>query len=275
VPNIRMKPYRHASSFRRIAAVAWDPPRDPTIYGTTQVPAAALLEWIAAKRAAGTRVTVTHAVTRALAVALAEHPDLNGFVRWGRLYLREDINIFLQVAIEREGESIGKTDLSGVLIRGADGKDVATIADELQQGARRVRSGEDADFQRTKSQAEAIPGLVYRVLIRLIEFLQYGLNMDTTFLGAPGDPFGSAMVTSLGMRGVNIAYAPFFPLARAPILLLVGAVQEVPAAVDGELVIRPELTLNGTFDHRIIDGAHAAILSARVRELLMDPALLD
>jgi len=275
MPNIQLKPFRHASSFRRIAAVAWDNPRDPTIYGTTQVPAAALLEWIAAKRERGTRVTVTHAVTRALAVAMSEHPDLNGFVRWGRLYLREDIDIFLQVAIEREGESVGKTDLSGVLIRGADGKDVQTIADELRHGARQVRSGEDKNFQRTKSQAEAIPGLLYRLLIGLVEFLQYSLNVDTTFLGAPRDPFGSAMITSLGMRGVNVAYAPFFPLARAPILLLVGAVQDVPAAVNGELVIRPELTLNGTFDHRIIDGAHASIISARIRELLMNPALLD
>jgi len=275
MPNIQLTPFRHASSFRRIAAVAWDRPRDPTIYGTTQVPAAELLAWIEVQRAAGSRVTVTRAVTRALAIALDVHRDLNRFVRWGRLYLREDVDIFLQVAIEREGDSLGKTDLSGVLIRKADTKNTATIAEELRAGAAKVRSGDDADFQRTKSQANAIPGLVYKMLLNLVEFLQYGLNIDTTFLGAPRDPFGSAMVTSLGMRGVDVAYAPFFPLARSPILLLVGAVRDVPAAVDGELVIRPELTLNGTFDHRIIDGAHAAVITARVRDLLSDPKQLE
>ncbi len=274
MPNVALKPFTDASSFRRVAAMAWDKPSDPSIYGTMHLPAEALNTWLEAKRAAGEKLTVTHAVARAVALSLAEHRDLNAMVRFGKLYLRDDVDVFVQVAIPSE-EHVGKTDLSGVVIRNADQKTTATLAEEIRAGARRIRRNEDAEFRRTKQQADRIPTFLYRWLLKLVEFLQYVLNVDTSFLGAPRDPFGSAMVTSLGMHGVQIAYAPFFPLARCPMIVLVGALADAPAVVDGELAVQKQLTLSATFDHRIVDGFHAATLASTLLGYLAEPERLD
>lgn len=273
--NIELVPFEHASAFRRIAAVAWDPPRDPSIYGSTQIRAEKLLDWLERKRAeTGEHLTITHAVARAAAIAFQRHPDLNAFVRGSKLVLRKDVDVFLQVAIPSQ-ERMGATDLSGVLVRKADGKDIAAIARELRSGAERVRKGEDKDFQRTKSQARKTPGWVFRILLKLIAFLQYRLNLDTSLLGAARDPFGSLMVTSLGMMGVSLAFAPFFPLGVTPMVLLVGAVEDVVVPEDGKPVVAKAFRLNGTMDHRVIDGVHAALFSKEIQRLLENPEELE
>lgn len=55
------------------------------------------------------------------------------------------------------------------------------------------------------------------------------------------------------------------------ILLALGAVREVPVAVDGEVEIQRIMKIHATFDHRFIDGVHAAAMSRLLRAWLEDP----
>ena len=77
------------------------------------------------------------------------------------------------------------------------------------------------------------------------------------------------------MLGVDEAYAPPTPFARVPVYVLIGAVRDLPAVVDGEVVVRKQMTLTTTLDHRFIDGFQAGILARRVRDLFADPWQLD
>ena len=90
----------------------------------------------------------------------------------------------------------------------------------------------------------------------------------------PRDPFGSAIVTSVGMFGIDAAYAPFVPLARCPMLILVPEVRPRPWAVGDRVEVRPVLRLCATFDHRIIDGAAAGRFANRLTQLFAWPELL-
>ena len=83
------------------------------------------------------------------------------------------------------------------------------------------------------------------------------------------------MVTNVGMFGSDTAFAPFTPIARCPMIILVPQVRERPWVVDGQVVSRPVLRLCGTFDHRVIDGSHAGKLSAQINELLTHPEQLE
>ena len=87
-----------------------------------------------------------------------------------------------------------------------------------------------------------------------------------------------AVVTG-GAKGIGYALAEAFlaplPLARTPIYLAVGTVQQRAVVVDGEVVARPVLVLVATADHRIVDGAHAGQVTTIVRELLTHPDRLD
>ncbi len=275
------------SSFRRIAAVVWPEPSDPHMYGSMEIRSERLEAWVAALRArSGERVTVTHAVTRALAMVLDRHRDLNGVVRLGTIYLREDVDIFVQVAIEpdpaapsggdpSDRAAITKTDLSGVKIRRADRLGVVEIARELRERAARIRARQDADFERTKSTLDALPGLLLRPLLRFVDWLSWTANISPSFLGSPADPFGSAFVTNVGVFGLTKAWAPFFPLGRASMIITLGAIETRPVVEDGALAIGRVLHVNGTFDHRLVDGLHAGRVAKELRELLEEPERLE
>ncbi len=83
------------------------------------------------------------------------------------------------------------------------------------------------------------------------------------------------MITSVGMWGVGHAYSPLAHYYRVPVLVLVGAVRDSPAVVDGEVVAKPMLTMTATFDHRYADGYHAARFAAAVRTYCADPARFE
>jgi pyruvate dehydrogenase E2 component (dihydrolipoamide acetyltransferase) len=59
------------------------------------------------------------------------------------------------------------------------------------------------------------------------------------------------------------------------VYILVGAVKDQPAVVDGEVVARPTLTITATIDHRFIDGAELATLAKIVRNGIERPWTLD
>ncbi len=82
---------------------------------------------------------------------------------------------------------------------------------------------------------------------------------------------GTFTISNLGMFGVEQFTAILNPPQAA--ILAVGATAERPVARDGEVVIRPMMTVTATFDHRAVDGAPAADFLRTVKTFLEDPAL--
>jgi len=258
----RFTPVENVSSFRRMAAGMWRSPRDPSIYGQMDVDATAALAFLAEQPE---RVTVTHLVARAVAVALREQPELNAKVRfWGRLEQRETIDLFVTVATGG--------DLSGARIDRADHKSLGELAREVGERAGKIRKGDDKDYARTRGTMKSLPWWLARPATWATDLLVNELHVELP--GMPGDPFGSAIITSVGMFGIDSAFAPFVPLARCPMLILVPEVRPRPWAVGDAVEARPVLRLCATFDHRIIDGAAAGRFAARLSELFASPALL-
>jgi hypothetical protein len=55
-------------------------------------------------------------------------------------------------------------------------------------------------------------------------------------------------------------------------MLTVGKIRDKVIAVDGQAVVRPVLTIGGTFDHRVVDGVHLGKISAALTRVLSAPA---
>lgn len=77
---------------------------------------------------------------------------------------------------------------------------------------------------------------------------------------------GTFIVTNLGMFKIDIFTPIIFPDQVA--ILGVGRMVEKPVVVEGQIKIKPILTLCLTADHRVIDGALAATFLNRVTEYL-------
>jgi pyruvate/2-oxoglutarate dehydrogenase complex dihydrolipoamide acyltransferase (E2) component len=258
---------KRPSTWRTVAIHAWDRPRDPTVYGVIELDATRALAYLEQKRSeTGEKLTLTHLVGKAAAQAIAERPDVNAILRRGRLYIRDTIDIFFQVAFD------GGENLAGAKVESADQKDIVAIARELTRRAERIRHKKDAPTQKSADMLSRMPPLLARLAIRAGEILTYDYDLDLTALGVPYDAFGSCMVTNVGPFGLTVGHAPLFPPSRVPIVLTIGAVRPAPVAVDGKVEVRQVLTIGAVFDHRVADGYQAGRMAQRFREVLEDPA---
>lgn len=90
---------------------------------------------------------------------------------------------------------------------------------------------------------------------------------------APDELKGSTFtISSLG----NLGGQNFTPIINHPevAILGVGAIQEKPVVVNGEIVIRSMMYMSVSFDHRLIDGDLAARFISKLKKLLSSPKLL-
>jgi pyruvate dehydrogenase E2 component (dihydrolipoamide acetyltransferase) len=257
---------RKVRGWRKLAGATWGPPTDPQFFGQLEIDAEALQDLARHERErTGVHVTLTHLVGRAVAKALAEVPSLSVRLAHGREYQRESIDIFFIVATD------GGDELTGVKVTGADGLSAVEIATALERRTSAIAAGTDAEFGRAKQMLTLLPPRVLRQALRVSAWLSSDLHLDLPMLGVRKEAFGGAMVTSVGMWGVPHAFSPLAAYYRVPLLVCVGAVSPRPVAVAGQVVVRPMFTLTATFDHRYVDGYHAAQFAKAVQRYCAHP----
>jgi pyruvate dehydrogenase E2 component (dihydrolipoamide acetyltransferase) len=100
----------------------------------------------------------------------------------------------------------------------------------------------------------------------LIEKIRSGIPSPEDFLG------GTFTITNLGKFEID-AFTPIINLPQAAILG-VGGIKPRPVVVDGQLAVRDIVWLSLTFDHRLVDGAPAALFLQYIKRLIEKPGLL-
>ncbi len=80
---------------------------------------------------------------------------------------------------------------------------------------------------------------------------------------------GTFTISNLGMYGVDAFTAIIVPPQAA--ILAVGRVADRVVAVNGNAVVRPMITLTLSTDHRVADGARAALFLNDLTEAIGDP----
>jgi pyruvate dehydrogenase E2 component (dihydrolipoamide acetyltransferase) len=83
---------------------------------------------------------------------------------------------------------------------------------------------------------------------------------------------GTFAISNLGMYDVVEFTAVIDPAHGA--ILAVGAIEEKPAVMNGQVVVRHRMRLTGSFDHRIIDGAMGAKFLQELKKILENPVQL-
>ncbi len=83
---------------------------------------------------------------------------------------------------------------------------------------------------------------------------------------------GTFAISNLGMYDVVEFTAVIDPAHGA--ILAVGAIEEKPVVMNGQVVVRQRMRLTGAFDHRIIDGAMGARFFQELKKILENPVQL-
>ena len=81
---------------------------------------------------------------------------------------------------------------------------------------------------------------------------------------------GVFTITNLGAFGID-AFTPLINLPETAVLGL-GQIRREPVVIDDKIVIRDQMTLSLTFDHRIVDGAPAARFLQSVSQAIENPS---
>ncbi len=254
------------TTFMAMAAQMWPRPDQPIVYGSVEIDMCKALDYIKQySEKHGVHVTVTHLVIAILARYLKKYPEANVKCEAGKFYQRQDIDIFVLVSIPGK-----KEDLGGVILRNCDEMSLADIAYRLRDKATEVKHGKDETYGKSRSMFAKYPPWVTKIIVKFADFYLNRMNRDLSSQGMPRDPFGSAMVTSVGMFGVEEGYGPIIPLSRIPIFIVVTEVRDRPWVEDGKVVARPIMKLMVTLDHRVMDGFKGGQLSAELKRI-QDP----
>ncbi len=259
--------------FRKIAFGTWKTAKDPTVYGNMDIDMAPV-QAFALKYGAehGVKISPTHLVGYIAARCFVKRPEINGMLRRGKVSLRKHVAIFFQVNVPGSGgDKVAKASLSGVTLHKAEDMSLADIAKRLSRDATHVKERKDPAFNRTFNLVKKLPWWAVKHFLDLTTWLLYELNLDLSKFGLPRDPFGSLMITNVGGLGIDQAWAPLCPYTRVPLLLTLGAITQRAWVVDGQIVPRPVMSIGVTFDHRLIDGVHAAQLAGEFKRMFADP----
>ncbi len=152
--NIDFAPTLKLSAWRKIAIGTWKTCGDPSVYGVLELDAEKAIEYIEKIIAqSGVRITFSHFLAKALAEAIHRHPEINCVLRFGKLYPRKSVDVFLQVASDKAGK-----DLSGTVLRAVHTKTLDKIAKELEQKVTAIREKGDKDYAQMKGLAGMLPG---------------------------------------------------------------------------------------------------------------------
>ncbi|MBN9615793.1 MAG: hypothetical protein BGO25_03870 [Acidobacteriales bacterium 59-55] len=173
-------------------------------------------------RAAGTKLTYTDLLLKALAVSLTKTPEMSKLWGAGAISSPSEVNLGLAVATERG--------VSAPTLVGIDRLSLEQIAS---------RRGELTDKARQSC-------LVF-----------------SDIEGAVGT------LSNLGMYRVDSFEGIITP--GQTFILAVGKLQNRPWVMDAALVVKPTLVLNLSVDHRVADGAVAAVFLQHIAEVVENP----
>lgn len=251
---------------RKLAIATWSAPSEGNIFGKLQLDACeviAYLDWLRAQ--SGEKVTLTHFIGVAVGRALAKSPGLNGVIRLGSYVPKSTVDIAYLVALE------GGANLAKAKVCNIDTKRTEDVACELRQLAEKLHKGEDENFKKSMGPIKFLPTWLIRPIVKITGWLTGVMGVSVPALGLEAYPFGSCVITSVGVFGLDEGFAPFTPFAHVPLLVLIGAVRDMPWVVDGSIQVRPLITVTATIDHRYMDGAQGAVLAKTMRELFANP----
>jgi len=116
-----------------------------------------------------------------------------------------------------------------------------------------------------------LPTFLLGPFTEFIALVTSDMGIGISLLGLKPRLFGSCMITSVGMFGVEEAFAPFTHFTRVPFVLLVGATTDKVVVIDGKIVVRPIVNIMATVDHRYVDGQDGARVIKLTQEILHDP----
>ena len=88
--NITYLPYKRMSPWRKLAVASWSTSEEASFYGWVDFDATGIRKTISRFQQEGNKISPTTIAAKGLAIAISAYPKVNGVIRFGRIYQREN-----------------------------------------------------------------------------------------------------------------------------------------------------------------------------------------
>ncbi|KAL3657391.1 hypothetical protein V7S43_017710 [Phytophthora oleae] len=255
---------------RKMMISTFGPPDSGMILGTLQLDMTKTNQYIAERRKdSDCHLTITHIVLRALGEALSQAPSVNGHLVFGSYYPAPTVDISCLVAVGA-GKDLGVCRLVEI-----DKMTLQDVCNRVRGDATNIRGGKDKGQEDRNKIMSVLPTWAIRPMLNFFGWLGSACGFRIPPVGVEPYMFGSCMVTSVGMMGLDMAFSPITPYAQVPMLVTIGSIMDKAVVLDGKVEVRPMLTLTTTIDHRYVDGSEAARMAKNLKAFVEDPNLLE
>lgn len=207
----------------------------------------------------GDKLSFTAYLVYCLGKAMEDNKMLNSMRKGNRkIIIFDDIDISVMIEIEKNWKKIPIMHV----VKKVDKKSFKEINTEIQE------------LKESKSQSYSKQNKLINLYMRLPRFIRE-LIIKNRY---KRDPFfrknisGTATLSSVGMfseGGWGI------PISMVTVFVLIGGISKKPIVIKDEIKIREILDITFTIDHSIIDGAPAARLTAKMKQLVESKAGLE
>lgn len=253
-----------------MATALYAPASDARIYGMVEIDSTRLMAYIKEQKENGMPITVTHFVATALGRTLeVDVPELNAYVKRGRVLPRPSVDVYVAVKMTKE------TEMTGFKVRDAGNKSIETVVNEFQSRIEKVRNDKEAGVQKNKYLLAKIPWPFRRWVFKFIKWIVVTLGIDLKFIKFSAHSFGSILLTNIGTWGLEFGFPALMPASNLAIVIAIGAVKKKPVVIDDEIVIREMMPMVAVMDHRIVDGSQAGKIAIALKKYFSNPELLS
>jgi pyruvate dehydrogenase E2 component (dihydrolipoamide acetyltransferase) len=198
-------------------------------------------------REKGQRVTVTHLIIRAAALALAKNPELNVMLVGNRRFYPATVTIGVSIAADSFVAPV-------LIIAEAEKKPVIILAREVAERREGVITESQEFVKRLRRWGWIVPfSFARRLVLR-----RMANNFETRQKLS-----GTIQITSLRRSDTAI------PLTfGSTAVLAIGRISERVVAMDGQPAVRPIFNLTCTSDHRVWDGMAGEKFMAEIKDTI-------
>jgi hypothetical protein len=202
---------------------------------------------------------------------LHDRPRLNRFIAGKRLYQRNAIDLSISVLKAKHDDA----ELTVVKQRFDPEDGLLDTRAKVEEILSTGRQAEKTSSEREVSLLTKLPRWFIPLLFKLQRFGDYTNLLPASLI--ENDPlYASAIISHLGSIGLDPAYHHLYEHGTLPIFMVIGKIRKEPIVTpDGDIEVRPIVTVRFSFDERVADGLYAAKAMVHFRRLVEKPWLLE
>ena len=139
---------------RKVSIASWSTPLDPQTYTALKLDVTKIDPYIERKsKELNEKITLTTFVIKLMAIILKKHPEVYGFIRFGRYVPKDEVDVCCLVEVG-DGHELANT-----TIKGCEMKDFVQISSELKANVQLLKNRKNKDQRKKMTLMHFLPTL--------------------------------------------------------------------------------------------------------------------